>query len=195
MPQRPLIKRDNDNAVLQQVEQEYSHEESAFKMNTTLFTAMTSVTTNLLMSGYMFSASEVTLPLLYPLPASTTTPLFHGVYHRGAAMVIPGTLISTIASAYLAYNANATSIRNLYAASASIVFAMLPFTATVMMPGIHRLIHISSADSKEQEKLQHSGEVTKLLKAWAFQNWVRVGMSAASGMLSLYAVAIERAWA
>ncbi|EMC99205.1 hypothetical protein BAUCODRAFT_395047 [Baudoinia panamericana UAMH 10762] len=156
-------------------------------MDTTLAAKLTSISTSFILAGYMLSPSQNTLPLLYPQPASVSTPLFNGVYHRGAALVIPATLLSTAASGYLAYAT--PSQRTTYAMSGAIVFAMLPMTRLVMMPGIKRLIQLSKAETGMQEKAAASGEVLRLLKAWTAQNWVRVGMSAVGGLAALYAVA------
>ncbi|TKA83565.1 hypothetical protein B0A55_00378 [Friedmanniomyces simplex] len=126
----------------------------------------------------MLSPSQNTLPLLYPQPASVSTTLFRGVFNRGAALVIPVTALSVAASAYLTYTAPAGSTeRRLYAISGAVTFAMLPMTQIVMMPGIHRFMDLSKGDATAQEKAAASGEVLKLLKAWAAQNWVRVVFS------------------
>ncbi|KAK3679823.1 hypothetical protein LTR78_000199 [Recurvomyces mirabilis] len=156
-------------------------------MDTTLLAQAVSISTAFIMSGYMLSASQVTLPLLYPLPAQTTTPLFAGVYHRGASLVIPGTIISTAASAYLAYTATSSQECIVYAAAGAVTTGILPLTAVAMMPGIHRLLALAKSDSAVQVKAQESGEVTGLLKAWTRQNYVRVVMCAVGGGLGLYA--------
>ncbi|KAK0287259.1 hypothetical protein LTR35_002753 [Friedmanniomyces endolithicus] len=145
-----------------------------------------------ILSGYMLSPSQNTLPLLYPQPASVSTALFRGVFNRGAALVIPVTALSVAASAYLAYASPAGSMeRTLYAASGAVTFAMLPMTQVVMMPGIHRLMDLSNGEASAQEKAAASGEVLKLLKAWAVQNWVRVAMSGAGGLVGLYAMLLK----
>ncbi|TKA83566.1 hypothetical protein B0A55_00375 [Friedmanniomyces simplex] len=164
-------------------------------MDSILAAKLISISSAFILSGYMLSPSQNTLPLLYPQPASVSTTLFRGVFNRGAALVIPVTALSVAASAYLTYTAPAGSTeRRLYAISGAVTFAMLPMTQIVMMPGIHRLMDLSKGDATAQEKAAASGEVLKLLTAWAAQNWVRVGMAGAGGLVGLYAMlAPERA--
>lgn len=144
-----------------------------------------SIPTAFLLSGYMTSASQNSVPLLYNQPASVSTRIFDGVYHRGAALVIPGSIISAAASAYLAYVL--PSQRTLHVANAALTVGVLPFTAAVMMKGIHRLMDVSK-DATEQEKAGQSGEVLRLLKAWDAQNAVRAAMCFAGGIAGLWAV-------
>ena len=138
-----------------------------------------------LLSGYYTSASQNSLPLLYKQPASISTPFFTGVYNRGFAVAVPLTLISTTAFSFLAYSLPAQ--RTMYAGTAGVVFSALPFTVAAMLPGINRLMEIGKGGALVQEKAERSGEVTRLLKAWAAQNWVRMGMSFAGGIGGLVA--------
>lgn len=139
-----------------------------------------------LTSGYLTSASQNPLPLLYTQPPSISTPIFAGVYYRGAALIIPTTLISSAAFAYLAYGIPAQ--RTVYSTAAAAVFVILPMTKIVMFPGIHRLIEISKQSGVEQEKAGQSGEVLRLLKVWNAQNCVRAAFTLAGGVAGLWAV-------
>ena len=56
-----------------------------------------------------------------------------------------------------------------------------------MGPGINRLLEIGAAGSAELQKADQTGEVTKLLKAWVAQNYVRAGLAFVAGYVSLYA--------
>ncbi|KAK0264979.1 hypothetical protein LTS09_001388 [Friedmanniomyces endolithicus] len=161
-------------------------------MDSIIAAKLVSISSAFILSGYMLSPSQNTLPLLYPQPASVSTVLFRGVFNRGAALVIPVTGLSVAASAYLAYTAPTGSTeRTLWAVSGAVTFAMLPMTQVVMMPGIHRLMDLSSGEASAQQKAAASGELLKLLKAWAAQNWVRVAMSGAGGLLGLYAMHLK----
>ena len=157
-------------------------------MDSIIAARLVSISSAFILSGYMLSPSQNTLPLLYPQPASLSTPIFSGVYYRGAALVIPVTALSVVATSYLAYAAPAgTTERTLYATSAALTFSILPLTRIVMMRGIHRLIDLSKMDAGAQEKAASSGEVLRLLQAWAAQNWIRMGLTAAGGLVGLYA--------
>jgi len=158
-------------------------------MDATQAAKLVSISTAFLLSGYMTSASQNSLPLLYKQPARVSAPLFNGVYHRGAALVIPGTLVCAAAYAYLAWAV--PSQRSIHAFSSCITFAILPMTMVVMMPGIKRLLHVSD-DSAEQEKVDQSGEVLRLLKAWGVQNWWRASMTFAGAMAGLSTVVSDR---
>ncbi|KAK0324512.1 hypothetical protein LTR82_004217 [Friedmanniomyces endolithicus] len=96
-------------------------------MDSIIAAKLVSISSAFILSGYMLSPSQNTLPLLYPQPASVSTVLFRGVFNRGAALVIPVTGLSVAASAYLAYTAPTGSTeRTLWAVSGAVTFAMLP---------------------------------------------------------------------
>ena len=64
---------------------------------------------------------------------------------------------------------------------------VLPMTAMIMMPGIKRLLGLAKADGVVQGKAGETGEVTRLLNAWTWQNYVRVVMCTVGGALGLFA--------
>ena len=71
---------------------------------------------------------------------------------------------------YSAYMARTSGQRNVYAAAGAMTIGILPLTASVMMPGIHRLLTLAKSDGAVQAKAQDSGEVMRLLRAWTGQN-------------------------
>ncbi|KAK3707649.1 hypothetical protein LTR37_011997 [Vermiconidia calcicola] len=140
-----------------------------------------SIPSAFLVSGYSIAASQMAVPLVYEQPASVSAPFLRGVFVRGAAFVVPGAIISSSASAYLAY---AIPEQRTTLATASILTLLpLAFTRLVMMKGIQRLIEISES-AAEQQKGDQNGEVVQLLKAWVAQNWVRAMLAFSGGMLA-----------
>ena len=146
-----------------------------------------SVPTAFFLSGYSFSFSQSTVPLVYNQPASVSTQVFKGVYYNGAAVVAPGALVSALGYAYLAYSV--PEQRNLYATAGVITMGPLLFTRTVMNAGIQRLLKIGES-AAEQGKADQTGEVANLLRSWVMQNWVRASLSLVAGMVGLYAWSI-----
>lgn len=143
-----------------------------------------SIPTALLMTGYSISASQSTLPLIYDQPASVSLKIFKGVYERGAVLVVPGAILSTTATAYLAYAYPAQ--RKLLASAAAITFGWVPFTTLFMFKGIGRLLEIGG-NAVEMQKAEQSGEVLRLLQAWAFHNAVRGMFAFVGGSIALWA--------
>ena len=99
--------------------------------------------------------------------------------------MVPGAVISTLASGYLAYAL--PEQRVLFATAAGLVLCPPIFTRVVMNEGIKRLLEISR-NAVEQQKAEQSGEVAKLLKAWVVQNWVRAGLSFGAGLVAFLAI-------
>lgn len=154
-------------------------------MDSLLVARLNAVPIAFLTSDYLTSAFHNSLPLLYNQPPSISTTIFARVYYRGAAFVIPTTLISSAALTYLAYSIPAR--RTIYGAAAGAVFSILPITKVSMFPGINRLIAISKQSGVEQEKAGQSGEVLRLLQAWNVQNSVRAALTFAGGVAGLWA--------
>ncbi|KAK4895811.1 hypothetical protein LTR27_006293 [Elasticomyces elasticus] len=161
-------------------------------MDSVFAAKLTSISSAFIISGYMLAASQSSIPLLLPQPTSVSTAIFRGVYNRGAALAVPVSAISVAATAYLVYITPAES-RNkvLYAVSGASTAAMIPLTRIIMMPGIKRLISISHMEAGMQGKPAISSEALGLLGTWSGQNWVRFGLSAAGGLLGLYAAIVQ----
>lgn len=145
-----------------------------------------SAPTAFLLCGYSLSATQMTLPLLYNQPASVSSTLLGGIYTRGAAFIMPGVIIATTASSYLAYTH--PKQRKLFATSAALNLSVPLFTFLVMTKGIYRLIEISQS-SAQAAKAEVSGEAVELLKQWALQNALRAAIYFVAGTLSWVAVA------
>lgn len=147
---------------------------------------LTALSTVLAACGYYTCSSQNPAVILLSQPASVSTPFFTSMYYRGAAVVGPAAVIATTSFGYLAYASADPNKRKMYGASAVLSMAALPWTALVMAGGIDRLISIGK-DPALQVTAGSSGEVTKLLKTWTAQNYVRVGFTLAAGLIGLSA--------
>jgi len=141
-----------------------------------------SITTSLISAGYSYGFSQNAVPQLYSHAPSFSTPVFKGVFLDGANTIVPLALVSTSASAFLAYALPAQRSLWLVAGVAALLSA--PWTRIVMYPGIQRLIHISE-NAKEQEKAEQTLEHRQLLKAWVAQNYARATFFLISGATGL----------
>lgn len=150
----------------------------------TLLTAakLTSITLSLLTSGYGLFASQNILPRLLSESPRVSTPLFAHIFRAGGIFVVPLSMTSTAASAYLAYALPLE--RNAWGAAALAALATMPWTGLVMLPGITRLIEISR-DEGLQGKSEGSGEHLGLLRAWTKQNYIRATMLMVAGLVGL----------
>ncbi|KAF8847928.1 DUF1772-domain-containing protein, partial [Acephala macrosclerotiorum] len=153
-------------------------------METTIRTSqILGLTTSLLLSGINISASLLTLPTLYSLPPSTSTPIFSQLYYRGAASLVPLGLFSASCSLLTAYLHPAQ--RTLWAIAGVATLSQTPWTLLVMMPGIKRLNGIAESEV-EREKVRRE-EVEGLLRQWTWMNFVRGGMPLVGAVCGLWA--------
>jgi len=136
---------------------------------------------SLLLSGINFSASQLTLPILYRLPAATSTDVFEELFYRGGWVIVPLTIFSTSCTGVGAYYDSNRSTGYTIAAIAS--FASLPWTGLFMRSTIQYLIKIAH-DERLRQKVE-GREVVSLLKRWRWMNNVRAGLAAIGGMISL----------
>ncbi|KIW20370.1 hypothetical protein PV08_00945 [Exophiala spinifera] len=144
-------------------------------------TSFLGVSSSIWLSGISFSQSYLTIPLLVGIPSETSTALFKDLYYSGAKLIVPLALTSTLSTATAAYLD--AEKRAGYAVAAAATISILPFTAAVMFPCIHRLIAIAD-DAKVREKTQ-PGEVAGLLTQWKWMNYVRAGLSGVGGVVGL----------
>ena len=152
-------------------------EESTFTRNAAFIGGMSS----LLLSGINFSASQLTLPILYRLPASTSTDVFEELFYRGGWVIVPLTIISAVSTGLSAYYEPAQ--RTGYALAALASFASLPWTALIMRSTIMYLIKLGH-DERLRSKVEGK-EVVSLLKRWKWMNNVRAGLAAIGGITGL----------
>ncbi|KAF2171010.1 hypothetical protein M409DRAFT_51244 [Zasmidium cellare ATCC 36951] len=151
-------------------------------MDSTEAAKLIAIPAALIVSGYQLALSQNSLPIVLNEAASVSTPIFKQVYNRGAVIAVPGALVASTAFGYLAYTTHNSTHRWLFTTGAILTFGVLPFTRLVMYGGIQRLIEISGSSTVQERS---GAEVTKSLKAWTVQNWVRCGMMLTAGFAGL----------
>lgn len=129
------------------------------------------ISSSLLTSGVHLSASVLTVPLLYNLPADTSTRIFSRFYRRHAKIVAPVAAFSTTMfglSAYLFMGAGLGSTIALGHAT-GLIFSTFLWTRLVMMRTIRALV--DNADGVKLIDGVDQAEVERLLRRW---NWMNV---------------------
>lgn len=152
------------------------------------YAKLVSFPTAFFLSGYSLSYSQCTVPQLYDVRPQISTPIFKNVFYGGASVVVPGALLSSAASAFLAYAV--PEHRRVWASAAAAVLFTQPWTALVMMPGIKRLLEISEANAAVQSKVEQTLEHRQLLKTWVAQNFLRAGLYFVGGLAGMYATLV-----
>jgi hypothetical protein len=139
----------------------------------------------LLLSGYTLSFSQNTIPALYDHRPQTTAKVFSAIWNRAAPIEPTLTVLSTTASAYLAYVI--PEQRREWGTAAAAMFLTIPWTYLVMMKGIWRLREISN-DEKKTKKSEMNLEHRQLMIRWVKANWVSVALQLFSGVTGMLAV-------
>ncbi|KAL8797822.1 MAG: hypothetical protein Q9195_000174 [Heterodermia aff. obscurata] len=147
------------------------------------------LTTSLLLSGINLGTSLLTMPTLYHLPPSTSTPIFRQLYVSGAATLVPLGIFSASCSAVAAYLH--PSQRPLLGSAALATGLQTPWTLLLMMGTNDRLSAIAGS-GVEQEKVERR-EVEGLLKKWTWMNGVRGMMALVGGLAGLGALVLDDA--
>ena len=145
---------------------------------------LASITPSLILTGYTLGFSQNGVSQLYDQPANVSTPLFNRIFHSGLRVATPLAILSTSASAYLAYAV--LEKRRLWAAAGALTLGMGAWTQFVMMAGINRLIQISE-NKAAQEKATANLEHRQLLVKWVKQNYVRTIATLVAGVLGTWA--------
>ncbi|EXJ80036.1 hypothetical protein A1O3_08322 [Capronia epimyces CBS 606.96] len=143
--------------------------------------ALLGLSTSLYLSGVHFSASQLTLPILYRLPAATSTSIFTELYYRGAKTIVPLALLSSLSTGLAAILDPERRVG--YAVAAGLTLATLPWTRLAMTGTIETLIGLSN-DAAAREKVQ-DGEVEGLLRRWNWMNLVRSVLDGMGGIVAL----------
>ena len=153
---------------------------------TALYTAkLASFGPALFLGGYCLSFGQATVPSLYEVRPQISTKVYAHL-HRAAGPILPTlALLSTGASAYLAYAI--PSQRREWTTAAVAMFAIFPWNLLVMAKGINRLVKISE-DEKVARKSEQNLEHRQLLKRWVSQSYVMVALQLFSGVTGLMTV-------
>lgn len=155
-------------------------------MDTTLTVQIISISSAFFLGSYNTTFSQNVIPHLYNLPSSISSPLFDKIFHKGGATIMPIATVAIAANCYLAYNSNNGTTRKLYGSAAALIFASLPLTKFVMMPGIQRLIDVGRSEVV-QGRSGVDAEVGRLLRSWVKQNYFRGSLHLTAGLLGLFA--------
>ncbi|KXL43603.1 hypothetical protein M433DRAFT_144912 [Acidomyces richmondensis BFW] len=137
------------------------------------------------LAGYSFACSYTAVPALYDQKAEDSTPPFVKlVFLGGGGVVLPSSVLSAAASAYLAYVL--PSQRSFWATAAGALLVPPIWTGLVMKANISRLIEISK-DKSMQEKATANLEARQRLIKWTKQNYVRVAAFMVAGIAAVRA--------
>ena len=143
---------------------------------------------SLLLGGYCLSFSQNSIPPLYDVRPQISTPVFSAICGSAIPILPPLTLLSTSASAYLAYAL--PEQRRQWATSAIAMGLTFVWRGMVMVPGVRRLQQISEKKEvllKSEQSLEHR----QLLIRWVKQNYVSVMLQLVSGVVALRAIIKE----
>jgi len=156
----------------------------AYRISSTL-----GLSSSLWLSGFYCASSALTLPILYRLPNDVSTDIFAELFTRGSAIIGPLAGLSAISLGVAAYTSPAEWGRKTYSAAAVLTLAVLPWTLIFMVSDINRLTAISEAFKTKKLDASVTGEVGRLLRAWTWKNYVRVGMTLLGGVVGLVSFA------
>lgn len=132
------------------------------------------------LAGYSFACSYTAVPALYDQKAEDSTPPFiKHVFFGGGKVVLPSSVLSAAASAYLAYVL--TPERSFWATAAGALLVPPIWTGLVMRANLTKLMEISE-NKAMQERATANLEVRQRLIRWTKQNYVRVASYMVAGM-------------
>ena len=150
----------------------------------------TGVPSALLLAGYNIACSQAAVPAIQHLPAELKVPAFTKLYMTNLKQFfLPSAATSLVSFGYLGTNAGIrgqTGECIMYCGAAALMLGAGLVTKLVQLPGVERLLEISETDAWEMNK-EIEIEAAKLVKRWAAQNWLRVGLAATAGGIGLYA--------
>lgn len=143
------------------------------------------ISSSLLVSGVHFSSSLLTVPLLYSLPADTSTQVFSEFYRSSAKITAPLTAFSTTMLGLSAYFfVGAGQWFNIALGhAAGLTFAAFFWKRLVMM-GVTRVLLDNSAGVKLTDGVDQA-EVERLLRRWKWMNLCRGCFIFGGGLVGL----------
>lgn len=136
------------------------------------------------LAGYGYSYSHNTIPSLYDLRPQISTPVFTRLWSGRSPLFTSLTVLSTSASAYLAYVL--PEHRRSWTTAAAAMFLTMPWTGLVMLPGIRRIFTIDQnkqVQLKSEQTLEHRQKMIRFVK----QNYVTVALYIVSALAGLRA--------
>lgn len=143
------------------------------------------ISSSFLVSGIHFSSSFLTVPLLYKLPADTSTQVFSKFFRSSAKIAAPLTAFSTtmlgLSAYFFAGSRQWFSIALGHAAG--LTFAAFFWKRLIMM-GVTRVLLDNSAGVKLTDGVDEV-EVERLLRRWKWMNLVRGCFVFGGGLVGL----------
>lgn len=143
------------------------------------------ISSSLLVSGIHFSSSFLTVPLLYKLPADTSTQIFSKFYRSSAKIAAPLTALATTMLGLSAYffAASGQWFNIALGHAAGLTFAAFFWKRLVMM-GVTGVLLDNSAGVKLTDGVDEA-EVERLFRRWKWMNLVRGCLILGGGLVGL----------
>jgi hypothetical protein len=154
-------------------------------MDSKLAAQIISISSAFFLGSYNTTFSQNVVPHLYDQSAAIAAPIFDKIFHKGGQTIMPIATVAIATNCYLAYQSDGMP-RKLYGTAAALIFASLPLTKLVMMPGISRIIAIARDLTLHSDK-RIDVEVAGLLRTWVAQNYFRGSLHLTAGLLGLFA--------
>lgn len=161
--------------------------EVTYNMSSPQITATTQavgITASLILSGFYFSTSSVSIQPLLGLPINESTRIFSSIYHSGLPIAVALSVSAALSNATSAYLVPSSVVE--YGIATASTLAPLFLTQAIMMPGIQRLLKVSKMDGSEIQGVRKA-EVVDLLLAWRSQNFARGAFCFVAGVVAMYA--------
>lgn len=151
------------------------------------------ISSSLLVSGIHFSTSLITVPLLYNLPADTSTQIFARLYQRNSHTAAPLAALSTVvfgvSACFSAGGRHGFTIALGHAAG--LTFATFFWTRLIMMRVTRVLLETSDGvkltDGVDQADVEH------LLRRWKWLNMFKGCLTFAGALIGLVVLSTQAA--
>lgn len=143
------------------------------------------ISSSLLVSGIHFSASLITVPLLYNLPADTSTQIFARFYQRSAHIAAPLAAFSTtlfgLSACFFAGGGHGFNIALGHAAG--LTFATFFWTRLIMMR-VTRVL-LENSDGVKLTDGVDQADVDRLLRRWTWLNIFKGCLTLSGALIAL----------
>ncbi|KAK5731602.1 hypothetical protein LTR17_011194 [Elasticomyces elasticus] len=157
------------------------------------------ITTAACLSGMIASISYSGIPIIRLAPPEVAVRQWSKAYALGKATAPPLAITSAACFGYLSWQALPPKSIGfgepmvIYAIAAALIPSIMPFTLSVMDPGVNNRLKLLAKDAERSTKLTDSvkDEVQELLGKWAAMNYVRavaVGVGAVLGAVASIAM-------
>lgn len=174
-----------------------------------LITRALGISTSLFLSGYAFSASQLSIPAISLSPLPLRLSQWSLIYTSGAKVSPPLAIFSLFTWGYASYlsyshshspsisssislSGDGTSDWVLYVLAGGLSFSILPWTLIMMMPTNNELLRRAKVakerEGKGEVKEEEDKESGKLIEKWDGLHFVRFWLPTLGAAVGLYAV-------